>query len=230
MASLTTFYFHVNKQSYSAPAPSGFLGTWDQIPSAGGVLGKALDGVAGTAQTTVNPTWASSLSRGTVNSCAHLQCLSQFLAPQTISVGNWTIGFSGQLVNAAASHSWGGSAFIGLVNGTTGALRTTILATSAVGSTGRTSSSELTCYATTLAGSSATVSAGDYLVVELGIRVSSSSIAAFTPNSDTYQSGTGSITSDAASTSNAQSFIMAPQALVLNDFYPFKRYYFFSEW
>lgn len=230
MATITTFYLHSAQVSYTAPQPSGFLGAWDQTATAGAVLGQAMDGNSGSAQTAINPTWASALPRNTTQSMGHLQCISQFLAPQTIAAANWTVGFGAALTNAASSHTWSGFVFIGLVNGATGALRTTILATTAAGATARTTAAERSCYATTLAGSAATASAGDYLVVEIGLQVHSTSVASFTPSSDTYQDGTIAITSDSTTITSAQSFVTAPQAIVLNDYFPFKQYNFYQEW
>jgi hypothetical protein len=104
------------------------------------------------------------------------QHASMPLSAQTIAAGNWTVGFVGRYQYfASATKVWKGWAALYLVNGLTGAIRTTIFAVSDIGSTGRTGIAALTCYAASVAGASAVVTAGDYLVLEWGVTATNNS-------------------------------------------------------
>jgi hypothetical protein len=143
------------------------------------------------------------------------QHASMPLSAQTIAAGNWTVGFVGRYQYfASATKVWKGWAALYLVNGLTGAIRTTIFAVSDIGSTGRTGIAALTCYAASVAGASAVVTAGDYLVLEWGVTATNNSGATASNQivSGAYGSVTA-ITSDAATNFSPRSFITAPSAI-----------------
>jgi hypothetical protein len=168
---------------------------------------------AGSSQLSLNTTWPTVNIHGSHSIC-YAQYLSNPLAAQTISGGSWTIALA---ADETVSHSGGTyqrQVALFLVNGSTGAARNTIFAFNQIGTNpSTTSNGEQTAYTAAATGSSATVTAGDYLCLEVGIVVNAGSSGGFTPASDTYDSGTTAISSDGASTSNAQSLITSPGTL-----------------
>jgi hypothetical protein len=193
--------------------PSGYLAAWDQSISGNAGSGAVfLDSNSASSQLSFTKTW-SSIAKGATNSLGHAQYCSNALTAQTITSGNWTIAFAsdfnttGLSVNAYAS--------LYLVNGSTGAIRTTIFALAQLTGSGALSSGggEKTNWSSTCSGSSATATDGDYLVLEIGLSCHNGSNGALTPSTHCYDSGATAITTDQASTSDAKSSLGAPVTL-----------------
>jgi hypothetical protein len=210
----TTLYL---RRDESAPSgltlPSGYQGAWDftYAPDAGAGA-KALDSSPGAAQSGAIPSWGS---QGlTTKGYGHAQFLSSPLSAQTISAGNWTVAFAALLNNANASFTWAPFVGIYLMNGATGAVRSTIFALAQLtgSAAGRSGTGELTGYSTTCSGSSVVASSGDYIAVEIGISVHNVG-GASVPNTEAFSSGTVAISSDNVAASNAQSFVTATGVL-----------------
>ena len=91
-----------------------------------------------------------------------------------ITASYWTLSFAA-LVSGGSGTTWYGYATVYLMNGSTNQVRTTILAGQVVGGSKSTLNSELTCFSSTLAAAAATVTAGDYLLIELGVQVTTTS-------------------------------------------------------
>lgn len=191
--------------------PSGYLDTNWQEPNTnnGGTNAKALMLSAGSSQ--IQLSCSPIVSGGKLGVA---QYLSPTLPVQTISSGNWTIAFGGRYGTAGGPLTWNGVASLYLVNGSSGSIRTTIFQSQTIGSTSRTSSAELTCYSTTISGAGFTTTSEDYLVLELGINAQGPLFPAGTV--DVYADGTTAITTDAASTSSAQSVIISPTSINYN--------------
>lgn len=187
--------------------PSGFLGAWDLTSSNFGTSGYPMDqtisGVALGGQKSVNNVF-SSVATATNKDCGIAQFISSPLTAQTIGAGasNWQFYACGQVSNAAANFVWAFRHAFYLVNGSTGAIRTTIVGSGttiqALGSTGRSSTSALTAVATTVSTNSFTATAGDYLVWEWGINVNNTSGSGIAPNITVYAEGTTGIGTDNA--------------------------------
>jgi hypothetical protein len=214
-----TFYPLLESAATVTTKPTDFLGTlWGQKNAAKtGANALLLSTVAGSVQQSNNKSdWSVVLDTASAR-LGHAQFLTAGLAGQTISAANWTVGFALKLSNAAAGFTWSGRAALILVNGSTGATRTMIADVGLIGAGGSSSTAELTVYSTTFAGASATVTAGDYVALELGISVSNNSGGDITPNSTLYTSGTTTISSDNAATADAKSFVTPPAALTLQN-------------
>src|SRR5205085_1218448 len=107
-----------------------------------------------------------------------------------------------------------GSAAIYLANGSTGAIRTTILALGIVAGSS-TGNSERTVYNASVSGGAFTATQGDYIVIELGQSMQNTSSGSQNPtNAKVYTSGTTTISSDNASVASAKSFVTAPFSLI----------------
>lgn len=133
------------------------------------------------------------------------QFLSPPLAAQTISAQTWTVGCAWS--HLAVSNYYPFFSLV-LVNGSTGAARTTLF--SLVFISVRTPSGEETAWSSSAAaGSSAVVTPGDYLSYELGVEevVSTNAVTLYTD-------GTTPITADQVATADAQSFVSCAQSLL----------------
>lgn len=212
---MSTQLFGVTGSPPLTTFPAGYGASWNQTDSTqGGSSCKTLSTTSQSSQQAATKSNWSAILHGTNSNLGCIQFASSKLAAQTISSGTWTMGFAMALTNASSNFIWKGVSFIGLVNGTTGNLRSTIFALAVLGSTGRSSTSELTVFSSALSGSSATVTAGDFLIWEFGLNASDTSISGSdTPSTDAYYNGSTAISSDDASTSSAQSFITCPQTL-----------------
>ena len=214
-STIQKMYLRQGTAATVSPLPSGFLATWGQSGTLKGASAQTLSATAGSAQTAVTPTWAA-LAKGVTTTLGHVQLLSPALAAQSVSAASWTLAYAAAMTNAVSGFSWSGEAALYLVNGATGAARTTIVALGAVGTTGRIVTTEETVYTAALSGAAFTVSDGDYLALEIGIAaLTPSGGGAKTPTTDTYADGTTAITADAASASSAESLLTAPVALTL---------------
>jgi hypothetical protein len=140
------------------------------------------------------------------------QFLSETLAAQSVSAGNWTIAFTGSPSSVQAGSSWAGWAALKLVNGATGAVRTNIFSGQAIGSTGRTSSAIRTCYSTTISGGAFSPQAGDYLCLEIGVTFTTRA-GGETASIRSRGNGATAISSDNVANTDAQSFITAPSSI-----------------
>jgi hypothetical protein len=209
------------KSGSAAPAgltlPADYLAAWNQ-KNAGKAGGSAvlLDVTAGSSQVAVTPTW-STVANNVNSNLGHAQYCSAALAANSYSAGTWTFAFAGDQTNSTGSRVWRPYIALYLANGSTGAIRTTIFAIGGLGAGGRTSTTEKTGWDNTISGGAFTATAGDYLVLELGIRVGNTSGSGYVPATDVYDSGTTSIGSDNAATTDALSSITAPAAIVLQN-------------
>lgn len=218
MATIQTMYCHDDTAPDIAVMPSGILGGWDYGPTTSifGANARALRDTTDNSSSTATGRITSTPNNTTKNACS-AQHLSPPLAAQSISAGNWSLGFTIQNVNATATQRWGGQAGLYLIDGTTGAIKTTIFAKGPIGSQSRTSTAILTCYNATVAGGAATVANLDYLCLEIGWElVNTSGATVSNRNGTAYVTRNTAITADAASaTFTAQGKLVAPAALTL---------------
>lgn len=193
----------------SSTLPSTYLfATYEQSDGTyAGSNAKKLSVTAGSAQQSANKSdWSSTSSPATYGIA---QFLSAPLAGQVLGSSTATIGIALKLSNADADHTWQGKVVIYLVNGSTGAIRTNLTtALLGLGTASRTSTGELTCYSAAVTQAGATITAGDYLAFEMSLTMTPGVHGgALTANTTGYTSGTTAISADAASTSDAKSFI-----------------------
>lgn len=195
--------------------PSGFLAAWDLKPTgAVAQYARYCGPEPGTAQTGVAPVYAV-VPNGASYDCAAAQFLSDPLRKQDIPAQTWRIGFAAKLANAGVNYTWRGRAALYVVNGRTGGIRATIFNLDNVGSGARTATTERTCFAAAMSGAAASVFAGDYLVLELGLRVSNAA-GALAPQITVYSDGSAPISSDNVATTNAQSVLYSVAELALS--------------
>jgi hypothetical protein len=221
---VTVFPFQVDELPYTplfprldepaslglSTAPAGFLGAWAFTSQPMHKLGL----VSGNVQVGNSPVWGA-IAHGGAGNYGYGQFCSIALQAQTVLAGNWLVGFAADVTNAAANLNWTPFLSLYLVNGSTGAIRTTIFALAALtgAAANRTTTSELTCYGT-IAGAGFTASLGDYLVLELGLRLANTNISGtWIPTSDLYTSGTSLISADNVAASSALSQLFPPQPL-----------------
>jgi len=191
--------------------PAAPLGVWTQTPAMfSGSASRYAGPDAGTTQQQLQPLFAA-IPNGVTHQCLVVQLLTDPLREQTISAGTWRVSFAAQLANAGAAFTWGGMAALHVVNGLTGARRGTIFNTSAIGSTGRTTTAVRTCLAT-ISGAEVKVRAGDYLSLELGLAVANAA-GALAPQASVLADGTTHISADNVAIASARSVLEAPAAL-----------------
>lgn len=168
----------------------------------------------GNAVTTTNGGFSATTNSQTEN-FAVLQLLSPPLTAQTIGASTaWTVQFAAQVSNAASGFTWGGICGLFLVNGSTGAIRTTLIpSNTAVGSAARTTTTELTCRLSSVSSIGFTSVAGDYFALELGVAMTTGGSNSAIPNITIFGDGSTSIGSDNAAASNAQSTFTTPSAV-----------------
>lgn len=194
--------------------PVGFLGNWGQTAAGwGGAYARYMGPEAGTAQLGAAP-GLSAVAGGTTQTAGMLQLLGDPLRRQDIAAGTWLLGFGARLANAGGTFTWSGQAALYVVNGLTGSRRGTLFNVTTVGSTGRTATGELTCYAG-IAGSAVSVLVGDYLALELGISIVNTG-GALAPQATVYADGGTIIGADAAAAADARSSLAAPADLLLS--------------
>lgn len=204
----TTLYLK-NNASPQANKPAGFLGAWGTVAGSG-QRDQSLEAANGTASVnfTVNTTGAHTAKDygiGTFHTPA--------LAAQTIAAGNWTIGLTGQYGLAGSGRSWTPRMSLYLVDGSNGTLRSTIFAIGNIGATARTATALRTGYDTAIAGSAATVTAGDYLVLEIGLSIVSTGDG--TPRTLTMRfANSTAITSDNVANTTPMAFLTAPASVL----------------
>lgn len=201
---LQTFYLHVNWLAVTPTLPTGWLSTFTggNNTQAGSSV-QLMDGYVGTGSFSNNysPT-ADTSSHGLI------QFQSPPLKAGSISAANWTVALATQS-NVATTHQI--LVAIYLVNGGTGAIRTTIKALGQVGAN-HAATTILAAYSTTVAGSAATITAGDYIVVEVGFQYTSLPTA---PNMTVYAEGTTLFSTDNAVVANPRALITAPAPLAI---------------
>lgn len=216
MTTITKFYGRAITATL-ANMPSGALGTWDYTnTSIKGASARSLLAAASGSSNALGSTGTVS-STATPKTYLGQQLLSEPLAAQTIGSGNWVVAFRGQYSGGSALRTWEGWAGLYLVNGSTGAVRSTIFTQQTIGSTGRTVTTARTCYATTISGSSVSVTAGDYLCLECGIKIASTTTSA-SATTNTNVQGTNDITADnSSSATDIRMYITAPAAITMQD-------------
>lgn len=213
MTSVQTFYLRdVPADVGGGTLPSGLLSTWEASTGAQfGASARSLRDSSGAATSTYSET-AGSIGLSDPCDQAALQAISAPLAAQSIGAGDWTVAFSARWAASGSGYGWRGRAALHLVNGSTGAIRTTIFALQTIGGDKTNITAYRTAYSTTVAGSAATVTAGDYLALEIGVQTYTTVGSGF-PDIDVRVGNTTAISSDNASNSTPQSFISAPAAL-----------------
>ena len=135
------------------------------------------------------------------------------LNAQTIAAGNWIVGFNGILSNASASRTWGGYGTLVVVNGATGGLRGTIFSDQQIGAQGRTATARQTIYAS-IAGSSVVCQNGDYLLLEIGTRIVSTTTSA-SSSPTLLTNGTTDFVTDAVTNTSPANYLTAPAELMV---------------
>lgn len=213
MTSVQTFYLRdVPADVGGGTLPSALLSTWEASTGAQfGASARSLRDSSGAATSTYTET-AGSIAIGDPCDQACLQAISAPLAAQSIGAGDWTVGFAARFAASGTGYGWRGRAALHLVNGSTGAIRTTIFALQTIGGDKTAITAYRTAYSATVAGSAATVTAGDYLALEVGVQTYTTVGSGF-PDIDVRVGNTTAISSDNASNSTPQSFISAPAAL-----------------
>jgi len=193
---------------------AGAIGAWGQtsaVYSADGARYGSPD--PGTAQVQAVPVFGA-IPAATTQTVLVAQLLTDPLAEQVITAGDWSLGFAAQLANAGATFTWSGYAALFVVDGMTGTRRATIFNPMAIGTSGRTATTERTLFAT-VAGSAVQVRTADFLCLELGLEVVNGA-AALAPQASIFADGTVPITSDNVAASSALSVLEAPQLLTLS--------------
>lgn len=194
--------------------PAGALGIWDQVSSVYSAMGARYVGPAGgVTQVQAVPRF-NAVPMGTTRTLMVVQSISDPLRKQFIAAGDWSVAFAAQLANAAAGYSWQGRAALFVMGGTSGVRTATIFDTTAIGSSGRTATGELTCLAT-ISGIGAQAFAGDCLCLELGIAVTNAG-AATVPVASIFGDGLVPITADNVAATDAATVLAAPQELLLS--------------
>ena len=205
--------------------PSAFGGTsWVGKPSIGGSQSAMTATPSAGPQATIAVTAANSqtIPLSTTNSYAAIQFISQKLTPGTYSGSSFGIGTAGQVRTCnTASRQYFSCGFIALYN-SSGSKKTTIVDNSAGqnwDSPGVTNSTtEKALYGPTIGSTttSFTVTLGDYLVMELGLSISNNNAGASWTlggsGNNMYDSGLTAISVEGASTTDAQSVLVAPYA------------------
>lgn len=214
MAQSATFYlFNTLSASSAVTKPVGFFGTYGEVSMNGGNNAKALLPVSNQKQRGVVYNSFSAITASANNRLGLVQFLTSPLTGQSeISAGNWAVGLALQLLNAQSTYTWNGFIYLYLLN-SDATLKTTILNNITIGSTGRTSTDELTCYKTDASGAAFTPASGDFLCLEVGIYISNTDSVDITPQILEFDQGLSSISSDEATTTSACSFITCPDYL-----------------
>jgi len=193
--------------------PTSYLGAWSIVNGTfGGSNAKLLD-ATGSASSQQNSSIAGIIPAGSNRLAGLGQFLSPALKGQTVSAGNWTVEFAGN--SSSGFITWSGYVAVYLVNGSTGLIRTTIVPLGSVALANRTgTNSELTVYSLSVSGSSFTVSAGDYLAVELGISATNTDVDFnHGSTSNIYTSGNTDINADNIVIADAKTLIICPASL-----------------
>lgn len=192
--------------------PAGFLGTWDFTSPLAGASAALLSQSSEASQVTESSAF-STVPSGTSKRFGLGQFLSPLLTAQTVGAATWTIGIGALSTGSnSATKQWRGELTILLVNGATGAIRTTVFTIGFLGIL-RNTTTEVTAYSAAISCGAFTATAGDYLAVELGVSQSNSSGSNFSTTCELFTSGATAISSDNAATSDAQSFVTCPSTL-----------------
>lgn len=218
MATIQTFYLHINgTPSSGLVRPSGYFGSsfWDQSNAKSGASAASMDGSAGSAQVSIaKSNWSAIAAAGTQN-LVFAQFLSPALAGQSVGAASWTFAWAYTVSNASGMLQWSPYCGLYLVNGATGANRTTILSpTNPSSNWYRTSTGETSCYVSYGCSAFSPV-AGDYLALEVAVQCKNTSASSWTPNTTLYADGTTALTVDNVGCADARSLITAPVALTL---------------
>lgn len=189
-----------------------FLGGWNQT-APGYRLQQTLSLIAPSAGTVQSASTSYPTSLPATNTTTALAIfVSPYLNAGTVSAGNWTIGFAISAANTASA-TMKGFANVLLINGSTGAIRTTIIGTNAVGASRNCDGTEKTCWSNVVAGASFTSVAGDWIQIELGVDITFSGSAP--TSASVYWNGATAITADSATTADARAFVTAPGSFTL---------------
>lgn len=216
----STLYFHLT--STTAPSgltlPSGALSTWTS--TTGSNVGASAGDLSFVPMTTSGA--AVSLAGAAQSVSGNTSLVAQMVScpldtQAQIAAANWTVGFA-ITSTATTSHLGVASAF--LVNGSTGAIRTTIFggATPAtIGATGKTVTAGRTCWSNTVAGAAFTPQQGDYIVVEIGVKANAAGAQTMSLQTSSFTA----VVADNASNTTPQSFVTCPTPLIFSGQYLF---------
>lgn len=209
--SWSTAYLHTAASALSIKQ-SGYLAAWtNTIAGNAGANALSMNATSGAATVTasLNP---GTQAAGVVKEIGHGQFLSPLLASQEVGAGNWTVGFALSSQTTASAVSLTGRAVLYVINGATGAIRSTIFALTTIGAARNANTTYLTGYSTTVAGARVLLDDGDYFALEMGVRASWSGLAA-PGNIRVRFDNTTAITADNVTNANPQSFLAAPQTI-----------------
>lgn len=202
--STATLYLRESSAVAALVKPGDFFvnGAWNQKSSYAGSAARGMRTAIGTGEQSTSVVWTNT---GSTQYLGHVQFLSPPLAAQVLGAGTWTLAWAATVTGAGA---WQGRASLYLVNGTTGAIRTVLMAVQAIGNA-RSASTERSVYdATTLSLSGFTATSGDYLCLELGLAIDTGAVT-----STLFTSGMTALTADNVAVTDAKSVLVAPAAL-----------------
>ena len=213
----TTFYNVLGRTNVIATAnrPAGYFSSFSQsvAGNAGAnalVLDSTVSATVLAGQKSFQNTFAS-IPTATNQDLGLAQFISSPLPAQSHNSETWTFNAAIQVSNATASFTWTFRAALYLVNGSggsVGTIKTTIVSLSNFGTTGRSSTSELTARGTAT-GAAWTSSDQDYLVLEWGVNMNNTSGGSLAPNITIFAEGITAISVDNTSTTNAASSVVS---------------------
>lgn len=214
MASIQRIFPAITRPALSfLRRPSRAFAAWTQTSAVFSQAGARYVGpTQGTAQQVAAPVF-NAIPLAATHTLLLGQFVSDPLRAQTIPAGNWQIAFGAALLNAAATYTWAPVAAL-FVMDAQGTRRATLFDLSAVGASGRTTTTERSALAS-IAGASVQIATGDCLVLEVGIGVSNLA-AATAPQARLYAQGTTPITADDVAISDALASLEGPAALALS--------------
>lgn len=212
------------RDSFAHPGPwvqpTGLLGAWDFSSTTDiGTNAKRMIPQSGPDGNQANFNTAYTHPASATRTVSAGQWLSPPLAAQDIAAGNWEVGYV-LSPNVSTSLTHGGVVSLYLVNGTTGAIRSTIFSFATIGSQGRASTALRTAYSAAVSGAAVTAQAGDFLVLEVGMTATRTTGSSVAVTLRVRAAGDDVINSDNAANTDAQSFINAPASLRSLDDYP----------
>lgn len=190
--------------------PSGQLGIWDYARAAGiGSNAESLVPVGNNANISRTVT-GNAGSGSTPKSYLPSQFLSPALKRQKIEAGNWELGDSIS-VTVGSFDTKQAQAGLYLVNGATGAIRSTIFSQQNFG-TAQTTAGYIAALSTTIAGSAAYCEDGDYLCLELGVEIVRTAVTASVTSAIRFGNSTA-VTTDNTALTTPRSYLKSPLPL-----------------
>ncbi len=187
---------------------------WTQQRTLGtGVYSRYMGPLKGSAQVAASNTWGTVPDPSTV-SLGFAQFLSDPLQRQSVASGVWQLAFGAILTNAAFNFAWEGQAALFVINGMTGAVRSTVFNAQGIGGF-RADADARTVFQPVL-GQAFELFTGDYLALEVGIVVNNNGAGATVPAASLLCDGTTAITADNQPTASAMAALYAPVPFTLS--------------